>query len=399
MYALWCVVVKEFLQLRQDRRMIPALVVGPLFQLLALGYAANMDVVDVPLLIVDQDHSAASRALVARFEGSGYFEVVGAVDVVEQVEPWLVSGAAQVALVIDSGYGRDLARHARPRVQVIADGSDANSAVVGLGYAARIVGAVGAELVQAESQRRRQVQLAAVAARAGLGAPSLATRPLATPGSQARSELRPRVLYNPDLRSRWFYVPAVVAMVLMLVTMIMPSMAIVREKEVGTLEQLIVTPLRSWQLVVGKLLPFVVLGMLDLFLITGLARVVFGVPLRGSMALLAGLTLLFLMTTLGLGMLVSTLVRTQQQAMMFAVFILMVPMIYLSGLVFPIDNMPHVIQVAALAIPVRYYAIVLRGIFLKGVGLDVLWPEALAMLGIGAGLLVLASVRFRKSLD
>jgi ABC-2 type transport system permease protein len=399
MYALWCVVVKEFLQLRQDRRMIPALVVGPLFQLIALGYAANMDVVDVPLLVVDQDRSAASRALVARFEGSGYFGVVGAVATAEQVEPWLVSGAAHLALVIDAGYGRDLARHGRPRVQIIADGSDANSSVVGLGYAARIVGAVGAELVQAESARRQRARLAADAARTPTGAPSLASRPLATPGSQGRSELLPRVLYNPDLRSRWFYVPAVVAMVLMLVTMIMPSMAIVREKEVGTLEQLIVTPLRPWQLVVGKLLPFVVLGMLDLFLITGLARAVFGVPLRGSLTLLAGLTLLFLMTTLGLGMLTSTLVRTQQQAMMFAVFILMVPMIYLSGLVFPIDNMPHVIQVAALGIPVRYYAIVLRGVFLKGVGLDVLWPEALALLGIGAGLLVVASLRFRKSLD
>ena len=251
--------------------------------------------------------------------------------------------------------------------------------MVGLGYASRSVGEAGVALLQARIARE-----------------PLAARLLASAG---RIELVPRVWYNPDLKSRWFYVPSVLAMVLMLVTMMLPSMAVVREKEIGTLEQISVTPLQPWQLILGKLTPFVIIGLLDTLIITGLARAIFGVPLRGSLALLLLLTLLFLLSTLGLGLLVSTMVRTQQQAMMFSAFVLMVPMIYLSGLIFPIENMPRLFQIGSYAIPVRYYGNVLRGVFLKGSGLGVLWPDALAMLGIGTLVLSLASLRFRKSLD
>jgi ABC-2 type transport system permease protein len=383
MGALWRVVVKEFLQLRQDRKMIPVLVVGPIVQLLALGYAATMDVNDIPTLLVDQDRSAASRALVERFSGSGYFDIVGGEDTADRVEPWLVTGRAQVALVIAAGYGEDAAAGRSPRVQVIADGSDSNSAVVGLGYASRIVNQAGMEIARAT--------LPVAAAGQDRGALQ-ARRP-------ARIELVSRVWYNPDLKSRWFYVPAVLAMVLLLVTMILPSMAVVREKEIGTLEQIIVTPLQPWQLVIGKLIPFVLIGLLDTLLIVGLTRLVFGVPLRGSLLLLLFLTLLYLLNTLGLGLLVSTMVANQQQAMMFCAFLLMVPMIYLSGLVFPIENMPPLFQHVSLAIPVRYYGNVLRGVFLRGSGLDVLWPEAVTLSAMGVLLLVLASLRFRKSLD
>lgn len=381
MRVLLRVIVKEFLHLRQDRKMIPVLIVGPLIQLLALGYAANLDVTDVPLLLVDQDRSAASRDLAQRFTSSGYFRLVGGVETADKVEPWLITGRAHVALVIAAGYGAELAGGRRPRVQVIADGTDANSAVVGLSYASRIVSGAGIELLQATLERRR-----------------LASRAGAAPGP-GRIDLLPRVFYNPDLKSRWFYVPAVLAMVLMLVTMILPSMAVVREKELGTLEQIIVTPLGSWQLILGKLLPFMIVGQLDTLAIAGLIRFVFGVPLRGSLPLLLGLTALFLLTMLGLGLLVSTMVRTQQQAMMFAIFALMVPMIYLSGLVFPIENMPHAIQIFTYAIPVRYYSNIIRGIFLKGSGLDVLWPDALVLLGFGVAVLALASRRFHKTLD
>jgi ABC-2 type transport system permease protein len=373
--ALFHVIVKEFLQLRHDRKMIPVLLIGPLAQLLALGYAANMDVRDVPIVLVDQDRSSASRALLDRFTGSGYFELVGSEDTAARVEPWLLAGRAQLALVIASGYGEDLLAGRAPRVQVIADGSDSNSAVVGMGYASRIVAGVGGDGLQ---ERLRELP----------------------PGTRlARIDLVPRVWYNPDLKSRWFYVPAVLAMVLMLVTMILPSMAVVREKEIGTLEQIIVTPLKAWQLLIGKLLPFVVIGLVDMLLITGLARWIFGVPLRGSLALLTALTLLFLLNTLGLGLLVSTMVSSQQQAMMFCIYILMVPMIYLSGLIFPIENMPVGFQHFSLLIPVRYYSNVIRGIFLKGSGIDVLWPEAATMLGMGLAILTLASLRFRKRLD
>jgi ABC-2 type transport system permease protein len=375
-HVLWRVIVKEFLQLRQDKKLLPALFVGPLVQLLALGYAANLDVTDIPMLVVDQDRSHSSRELVERFTGSGYFRLVGAEDTVDAVEPWLVRNDAQVALVIPAGFGDDAAGGRTPRLQLIADGTDSNSAVVGLGYASRIVGEMGAALDQARRKR--------------------APNPTPTAGG---IDLRPRVFYNPDLKSRWFYVPAVVAMVLMLVTMIVPSMAVVREKEIGTLEQIIVTPLQPWQLILGKLAPFVVIGLLDIVLVTAGARVLFGVPLRGSFLLLVFLTLLFLLSTLGFGLLVSTLVNTQQQAMMFSAFVLMVPMIYLSGLIFPIENMPALFQHVSVLIPVRYYAIILRGVFLKGSGLDVLWPEALALLAIGSTVLVLAAVRFRKRLD
>jgi ABC-2 type transport system permease protein len=374
-YALLRVVIKEFLQLRQDRKMIPVMIVGPLAQLLALGYAANLDVNSIPIVLVDQDRTAESRSLVERFTGSGYFDLVGSEDTAARVDRWLVDGRAQVALVIAAGYGDAAASGHRPRVQAIADGTDANSAVLGLGYASRIVAEAGAELLLAR-----------------LG-------PLARTGALAQVELVPRIWYNPDLKSRWFYVPAVLAMVLILVTMMLPSMAVVREKEIGTLEQISVTPLQPWQLVLGKLAPFVLIGILDLLLIVFLARLVFGVPLRGSLTLLVLLTLLYILNTLGLGLLVSTMVNTQQQAMMFSAFVLMVPMIYLSGLIFPIENMPRAFQLGSYAIPVRYYGNVIRGIFLRGSGIAVLWPDALALLGEGLLVLTLASLRFRKSLD
>ena len=223
--------------------------------------------------------------------------------------------------------------------------------------------------------------------------------PVVRPSPVGRIEVIPRIFYNPDLKTRWFYVPAVLAMVLMLVTMMLPSMAVVREKEIGTLEQISVTPLRPWQLILGKLTPFVIIGMLDTLVIVILAQVIFGVPLRGSLLLLMSLTLLFLLNTLGLGLLASTMVNTQQQAMMFSTFVMMVPMIYLSGLIFPIENMPEFFQVISLGIPVRYYAIILRGVFLKGSGLDVLWPEALTLALTGLAWLTFASARFRKRLD
>jgi ABC-2 type transport system permease protein len=388
--ALLQVILKEFLQLRQDRKIIPALIIGPLVQLIALGYAANLDVTHVPLLLVDGDHTVASRDLIERFDASGYFEIKGSVPTAEEAEPWLVEGLAQVVLVIPEGYGNELAAGRSPRLQVLADGTDANSAVVGLGYASRIIALMGGTLQQTrlDTLNRRSAEAAE-----RLGAP------LARPPSVGRIEILPRIFYNPDLKTRWFYVPAVLAMVLMLVTMMLPSMAVVREKEIGTLEQISVTPLRPWQLILGKLTPFAIIGLLDTLVIVVLAQVVFGVPLRGSLLLLLFLTFLFLLNTLGLGLLASTMVATQQQAMMFSTFVMMVPMIYLSGLIFPIENMPTFFQIGSYGIPVRYYAIILRGVFLKGSGIDVLWPEALTLALTGVGWLTFASARFRKRLD
>ncbi len=377
MYVLWRVIVKEVLQIRRDRRMIPVIFVAPVVMITVFGFAVNTDVTDVPLVLVDQDRSAASRDLVSRFVRSGYFEIVGAEDRAEDVDRWLVDSRAQLGLVIANGFGDALASGRTAAVQVITDGSDASSANIALGYAGSLVQGYGAEV--------QSTRLRAVAA-GGLRPPG-------------QVELQPRVFYNPDLKSRWFYVPAVLAMVLMVMTMLLSAMGVVREKEVGTLEQLIVTPIRPWQLLVGKLAPFAMIGIVQVFLITAVVVFGFRVPLRGSFPVLLGLTLLFLLVTLGLGLLVSTVARNQQQAMMGAAFMGMIPMVYLSGLIFPIENMPKWVQVITYAIPLRYYAEIIRGVFLRGSGLGVLWPQALVLLGMGGTIMTIASLRFRKRLD
>jgi ABC-2 type transport system permease protein len=373
LYALLRVIVKEFLQLRRDRRSWPLIFVSPVVQLTLFGFAVNTDVNRVPMLLVDRDRTAASRALCDSFTSSGYFELVGVEDGVNGIERWFLDGSAQVALVVGEGYGEAVAAGRRPRIQVVADGSDASPATVALGYASALVSRSSGELV---AERLRALGRA--------------------PGS---TSLVPRVFYNPDLKSRWFYVPAVLAMVLMVMTGILSAMGVVREKEIGTMEQIIVTPLKAWQLLVGKLFPFAVIGLIQVLLISAVAVLGFGVPIRGSFLLLLALTQLFVLNTLGLGLLVSTLVQTQQQAMMTAAFTMMLPMIYLSGLIFPIENMPPLIQLFTYAVPLRYYAIIVRGVFLKGSGMAVLWPEALTLLLMGLGILALAASRFRKRLD
>jgi ABC-2 type transport system permease protein len=374
MHVLWRVIVKEFLQIRRDRKMIPVIFVAPVVQITVFGFAVNTDVRDVPTVLVDQDRSAASRDLVSRFEESGYFEVVGTEETAQAVDRWLVTSRAQMALVIAPGFGAAVASGRTAALQIVADGTDAASANVAIGYAGSLANEYGAQLLLASRR-------ASGATRAG------------------QLTLVPRVFYNPDLKSRWFYVPAVLALILMVMTLLLSAMGVVREKEIGTMEQIIVTPIRPWQLLVGKLAPFALIGLFQMAVATAVTVFGFGVPLRGSFALLGGLTFLFILTNLGLGLLVSTLVENQQQAMMGAVLGGMVPMIYLSGLIFPIENMPPAIQLVTYAIPLRYYAEIIRGVFLRGSGLDVLWPEAAILLAMGIAILAVASMRFRKRLD
>jgi ABC-2 type transport system permease protein len=378
MRTLWHVIVKELLQLRRDHKMLPVIFVAPVLQIVIFGYAVNTEVREVPMVLVDQDRSPGSRDLVDRLVSSGYFTLVATEDSPRAIDAWLVSGRGHVALVIGPGYGAAREGGRPASLQMIADGSDSSAATQAMGYAAAIVRAADQEGV------RERVQIAL----AGAG--------ITPPG---RIELVPRVYYNADLKSRWFYVPAVLAMILMIMTMLLSAMAVVREKEIGTLEQLMVTPVRPWQLLVGKLAPFAAIGTLQVFLVTAITTLWFGVPLRGSFLLLLGITQLFLLNTLGLGLLVSTLVRNQQQAMMAAAFLVMIPMIYLSGLIFPIENMPAVIQAITYAIPLRYYSNVIRGIFLKGAGLETLWREAVILAAMGTSLLAIASLRFRKRMD
>ena len=363
LYLMW----KEFLELRQDPRTFPIVFVAPLVQLTLLGYAATTDVRNVPTLVVDADRTAESRALVHRFEFSPYFTVVGVESSTAAIDQPLLAGDAWMALTIPTGYGAALRRGEPVRVQLVADGSDANSVNIGLGYAANLV-ASHAEAIAA-----------------GQGA-----------AGGGGLQLDVRVWFNPELQSRLFMIPGVLALVLLVITTILTSMAIVREKEIGTLEQLNVTPMRRWELIAGKLLPYALIGVVDVLLVSAVAIGWFRVPLRGSFVLLFGLSLVYILNTLGIGLLVSTISRTQQQAMMIATFFFMMPMVYLSGFIFPIENMPRAIQWVTYAIPLRYYLDILRGIFLKGVGLETLWPQALSLLACGVTILGLAVARSSK---
>ncbi len=365
-FLIW----KELIELKEDRRLFGIVILAPIFQLFMLGYAATTDVRDVPIVVADADRSAASRDLIARFEASPNFTVVNIVTTTGDIDPYLERGRAWMALAIPAGYGGRLERGRPQTVQVVADGSDANSTNVALGYATSLVAGYAQQLAVARLPP-------GVVVRGGIDA-------------------RVRVWFNPRLESRDFMLPGVLALLLLVITTNLSSMGIVREKELGTLEQLNVTPLGRWELVVGKLLPYALVGLVDVCLVLGVALLWFQVPLRGSVWLLFAMAVIYLLTTLGLGLFVSTISSTQQQAMMTTTFFFLMPMIYLSGFIFPIENMPAVIQPFTYLIPLRYFLVILRSIFLKGVGLDTLWPQAAALAGWGLAILALAIARSRK---
>ena len=361
---------KEFLELRQDPKLFGIVIVAPILQLTMLGYAATTDVKDVPVVVVDQDRSVESRELVSRFEASANFVVVDSVSSIRQVDDFLDSGNAWMALSIPDDYSERIRRGEPATIQVVADGTDANSTNVALGYAGSLVSGYARELGAAHGRGSAQPLI----------------------------DTDVRVWFNPGLESRDFMIPGILALLLLVVTTNLSSMAIVREKELGTLEQLNVTPLSRWELIVGKLLPYALLGMVDVLLVIAVAIGWFEVPLRGSVLLLLAMSGVYLMTTLGLGLFVSTISATQQQAMMTTSFFFLLPMVFLSGFIFPIENMPEPIQPFTYLIPLRYFLVILRGIFLKGVGLETFWPEALALFAWGAAILTLATLRSSKRL-
>jgi len=298
---------------------------------------------------------------------------VATVTTVNEIEPYLESGTASLALSIPSGYGERILGQRPVTVQIVADGTDSNSTTVALGYASSLVAGYARDLAAAAGET------AAGAAEAPTGI-----------------DARIRVWFNPELESRFFMIPGVLALILLVITANLAAMAIVREKELGTLEQLNVTPLRRWELIVGKLLPYGLIALIDVLLVVAVAVLWFEVPLRGSFFLLFTMCLLYSLCTLALGLFISTISDTQQQAMMTATFFFLMPMIYLSGFIFPIENMPAVIQPFTYLIPLRYFLVIVRGIFLKGIGLDLLWPQVAALAAWGTGMLMLAVVRSRK---
>lgn len=370
LFVMW----KEILELRQDPRIFGIIFIAPIVQLTILGYAATTDVRNVPMVVVDADRSSASQALISRFNASGIFTLVDVVSSARDVDSYLERGEAWMALSIPPRYGEQIAGGRPATLQVIADGSDASSTNIAMGYATNLV--------------------------AGYAQDVLGTRMRATPSVPSTGGIDPRVRiwFNPTIESRYFMLPGIFAILLLVITSNLSSMAIVREREIGTLEQLNVTPLGRAELIFGKLVPYGVIGLIDAMIVLVVIVYWFAVPLRGSFWLLIAMSVVYLLTTLGLGLFVSTISHTQQQAMMTSTFFFMMPMMFLSGFVFPIENMPAAIQPVTFLIPLRYFVIILRGIFLKGVGLETLWPQALALFAWGATILTLAVLRSSKRL-
>ena len=373
MKAIRELMVKEFLQILRDKRMLPLVLLAPIIQVILLGYAATVDVKNITLAVYDADESAESRGYLERFTNTGYFTIAGYVDHPDKLDEYLDETRATLAIHIPLGFSRDIGAGKPVKVQLLADGADANTANISLNYAAQITAGY-AESLLAERLTR-------------IGGVSL-----------PRIRAQTRVWFNPDLRSANYMIPGVVALILMIITTTFSAAAIVREKEAGTIEQILVTPIKPYQFMLGKLLPFIIIGFADVILVLGVAVNWFDIPLKGSVLLLFGLCGLFILTTLGLGLFVSTVSRTQQQAMMTAQFFIFFPFIFLSGFTFPIENMPPIIQGITYLIPLRYFIEIVRGLFLKGVGLETLWPQALALLVFGVVILSLSVARFQKRL-
>ncbi len=374
---LLSVVRKEFIQIVRDPRTLALTFAMPLIQLFLLGFAATSDVRQVPLAVWDQDRSAASRSLVDAYRAADYFQVAYEADNEAQVRRLVDRGDARAGLVIPPDYGRRLLDGQTATVAFVIDGSDPTVAGTALAAATLIGQAKGAQLSLERLARRG-------AAVAGMARPPL--------------EVRTRVWFNPDLVSAYYMVPALIGLILQFLTVILTATAIVRERERGTIEQLIVTPIRSWELVVGKLTPYVVIGFMDTVLILFAGMLIFGVPVNGSIPLLLVLSGLFLVTTLGLGLFISTIASTQQEAMITALFFNL-PAIFLSGFFFPLAAMPKILQWLSYLIPLRWFLIIVRGIVLKGVGMEALWPQVAALAVFAVLIMGGAALRFHKRLD
>ncbi|MGQ9730558.1 MAG: ABC transporter permease [Candidatus Zipacnadales bacterium] len=369
---LYSLIRKEFRQFRRDRRMIAIAVIAPILQLTLLGYAANLDVKHLPIAVCDEDFSTASARLITEIEQSGYFLTRVRTTRSDDLIPLLDRGVAQLAIHIPHGFATDLV-HGNAVVQVIIDGSDANSAGIGATYLSGIISHHG---VTALRQQVREDALISV----------------------PQIELQTRVFYNPTLESVYYMVPGVLGVVLLLITSTLTALSIVKEREAGTLEQIMVTPLRPWELMVGKLIPYGLVAVVDMLVVLGVILFWFKVPLQGSFSLLLVSLILFLLTCLGTGLLVSTVSRTQQQAQM-TMFFVMLPSMLLSGFIYPIRNMPAWLQIITYAMPLRYFLTIIRSGMLKGSGIEDLWREVIILMAFSVLLVVAGALSFRKHLQ
>lgn len=354
---------KEFYQIRRDPRLLRIILAAPVIQLIIFGYAVSTDVRRTALFLVDLDNTQSSRALVDAFTSSGYFRIVGASARPSDLVDALDHADAVVGMEIPRGFAADLAE-GNGRVQLLFDGSNSNMATIARGYAERIV-----------------TQFA-VERNPGVSAPAI--------------DLRTRAWFNPDLESRDYNVPGVVALIILLICMLLTSLAVVREREIGTLEQLMVSPMTPGELIIGKTVPFAVIGLIDLGLVSTVGILWFDIPFRGNPLLLVVGCMAYLLPTLGMGLLISTVSKTQQEAFMLS-FLVVMPIILLSGFLFPVSSMPWFFQKLTVFNPVRHFLEIIRAIFLKGADIRVLWPQFLWLLGMGVAVMGLAASRFQKT--
>ena len=368
--------IKEFIQVFRDKRTRFILIGPPIIQMMVFGYAANYEIRHVPTIVLDLDHSQESRELVSRFTSSPYFEVQRQLTDSRQLGDLIERGDATVGLEIDAGFAQKLRSGQTAPLQVIVDATNSNTALIASGYISQI-----AQGFAAQYQRDRINRIA----------PQLIE-------VMPQVELAPRPWYNPDLSSRWFFVPGIIGSLTLVLVITLTAFAVVREREIGTLEQMMVTPIRPAEFILGKTLPFFLIGIFDVALISVVGSLWFQVPFRGHVSVLALGAVLFILCMLGVGLLISTISATQQQAMVTSFFFIM-PAITFSGFGFPISTMPHWMQLFSYVIPLRYFLIVIRGTYLKGVGMDILWPQMAAMAGLGVALLTVSILRFHKALD
>ena len=368
--------IKEFIQVFRDKRTRYILFGPPLIQMLIFGYAATFEIRHVPLAVLDLDHTQASRELVARFSSTEYFDLQRQLTDQAQIADLIDRGEVTVALQIHPGFSENLRKGQTAALQVVVDATNSNTALIAAGYANQIAQNFAQDYQQDRMQRT---------------SPMLAER-------IPRVELQPRPWYNTDLKSRWFFVPGVIGSLTLVLVTTLTAFAVVREREIGTLEQIMVTPIRPVEFILGKTVPFFLIGLLDVALIGTVGTLWFRVPFRGQVSVLLAGTILFLLCQLGVGLLISTVSSTQQQAMVTSFFFIM-PAITFSGFGFPISTMPQWLQQITYLDPLRYFLVVIRGVYLKGVGMDVLWPQMAGMAVLGFGLLTLSVFRFHKALD
>ena len=371
---LFSIIRKEFIQIIRDKRTLALILIIPIMQLFLLGYSATSDVRDIPMAVMDQSLSAESRALLDSFRAADYFLITNVVSSEDELRTAVDNGIVRAAIIIPATYAKDL-NDGQAQVSFILDGSDPAIAATSLS-AAQLIGQNHSTKVLMDKFNRN-----------GLG---IQTKPPV--------EIRTTVWYNPDMISAYFMIPGVIGMILFAITAILTATAVVRERERGTIEQLIVTPIRSWELVLGKVLPYTILALFDTLEILFIGHYWFHVPIRSSLLLIVGISALFLLSGLGIGLFASTIANTQQEAML-TVWMVLLPSIFLSGFFFPIDAMPAFLRMISYAIPLRYYLSIMRVLLLKGVGLGMITNDVIALTLFGIAIMGAASMRFRKRLD